>query len=55
MGLSNEIIEDTLRIGLGKFTTDDDVNRSAEILSTAAEQVRNAMGKVTSPTCQKKY
>jgi cysteine desulfurase len=45
MGLSNELIEGALRIGLGKFTTDDDVDQAAEILSTAAGQVRDAMGR----------
>jgi cysteine desulfurase len=45
IGLSNEQIEGALRIGLGKFTTDDDVDQAAEILSTAAGQVRNAMGR----------
>jgi cysteine desulfurase len=43
IGLSNELIEGALRIGLGKFTTDDDVKRAAEILSTAVRQVQNAM------------
>jgi cysteine desulfurase len=45
MGLSNEQIEGALRIGLGKFKTDDDVDQAAEILSTAAGQVRDAMGR----------
>jgi cysteine desulfurase len=43
MGLSNELIEGALRIGLGKFTTDDDIERVAEILSTAVGQVRDAI------------
>jgi cysteine desulfurase len=43
MGLSNKLIEGALRIGLGKFTTDDDVDRAAEILSTAVGQVRDVM------------
>jgi cysteine desulfurase len=44
MGLSHELIGGALRIGLGKFTTGDDVDRAAEILSTAVRQVRDAMG-----------
>jgi cysteine desulfurase len=43
MGLPNELIEGALRIGLGKFTTDDDVDLAVEILSTAIGQVQNAM------------
>jgi cysteine desulfurase len=40
LGLSNELIEGALRIGLGKFTTDDDINQAAEILSTAVKKIR---------------
>jgi cysteine desulfurase len=43
LGLSNELIEGALRIGLGKFTTDDDINQAAEILSTTINQIREAM------------
>jgi cysteine desulfurase len=43
MGLSNELIEGALRIGLGKFTTDDDVERAAKVLSIAVEKVRDVM------------
>jgi cysteine desulfurase len=44
MGLPNELIEGALRIGLGKFTTNNDVDRAAEILSTAVGQIRDVMG-----------
>jgi cysteine sulfinate desulfinase/cysteine desulfurase-like protein len=37
------VIEGTLRIGLGKFTTDEEIDRAADILSTAVSQVRQAM------------
>jgi cysteine desulfurase len=43
LGLSNELIEGALRIGLGKFTTDDDIIQAAEILSTTINQIREAM------------
>jgi cysteine desulfurase len=43
LGLSNELIEGALRIGLGKFTTDDDITQAAEILSTTINQIREAM------------
>ena len=36
-------IEGALRIGLGKFTTDDDINQAAEILSTAVQKIREVM------------
>jgi cysteine desulfurase len=44
IGLSDSSMEGALRIGLGKFTTDDDVNQAAEILSTAVKQIREVMG-----------
>lgn len=44
VGLSDSLTEGALRIGLGKFTTDDDVNQAAEILSTAVKQIRAVIG-----------
>ncbi|MCS6814733.1 MAG: cysteine desulfurase [Cyanobacteria bacterium] len=38
--LPEEVVEGSLRIGLGKFTTDDDINRAAEILLAAVTQIR---------------
>lgn len=43
INLSEESIEGSLRIGLGKFTTEEEVEESAEILSNAVEQVFQAM------------
>jgi cysteine desulfurase len=43
LNLSSEVIEGALRIGLGKFTTDEEIDRAAEILSTAASKARQAM------------
>lgn len=40
MGLSEDIIEGALRIGLGKFTTDDEVEQAATILSEAVQAIR---------------
>ncbi|MCU0566293.1 MAG: hypothetical protein MUF49_06820, partial [Oculatellaceae cyanobacterium Prado106] len=37
--LSEEVVEGALRIGLGKFTTDDDVLQAAEILTQAIGEV----------------
>ena len=43
LGLSNDLIEGALRIGLGKFITDDDIHQAAEILATTVNQIRKAM------------
>jgi cysteine desulfurase len=43
LGLPDNVIEGALRIGLGKFTTQEDIARAADILSTAVSQVRQAM------------
>jgi cysteine desulfurase len=37
------MIEGALRIGLGKFTTDEEIDQAAEILATAVSQTRKAM------------
>ncbi|MFN5513399.1 MAG: cysteine desulfurase family protein [Cyanobacteriota bacterium] len=39
MGLSTELVESSLRISLGKFTTDDDIQKAVEILTAAVEQI----------------
>jgi selenocysteine lyase/cysteine desulfurase len=41
--LEEEVEGVDLRIGLGKFTTDEEIDRAAEILSTAASKARQAM------------
>jgi cysteine desulfurase len=43
LNLPSEVIEGALRIGLGKFTTDEEIERAAEILSTAVSKTRQAM------------
>jgi cysteine desulfurase len=43
LGLGDNLIEGALRIGLGKFTTDEEIDRAAEILSTAVSKTRQAM------------
>jgi cysteine desulfurase len=43
LNLPSEVIEGALRIGLGKFTTDEEIDRAAEILSTAVSKTRQAM------------
>lgn len=43
LGLPEGAIEGALRIGIGKFTTDAEIDRSAEILSTAISQIRQIM------------
>ena len=43
LGSSNGLIEGALRIGLGKFTTDDDIKQAAEILSKTVNHTREAM------------
>ncbi|GAB4182165.1 MAG: cysteine desulfurase NifS [Coleofasciculaceae cyanobacterium] len=43
LNLPSEVIAGALRIGLGKFTTDEEIERAAEILSTAVSKIRQAM------------
>nr|WP_204142036.1 cysteine desulfurase family protein [Halomicronema sp. CCY15110] len=43
MNLDEAIVEGSLRIGLGKFTTDAEVDAAAEILSQTVHAVREAM------------
>ena len=43
LGLADNLIEGALRIGLGKFTTDEEIHRAAEILSTAVSKTRQVM------------
>ena len=39
MNLSEELIEGSLRIGLGKFTTEEEIELSAEIISDAVKKI----------------
>ncbi len=43
MNLSEELIEGSLRIGLGKFTTEAEIERSAEIISDAVKRIDRLM------------
>ena len=43
MNLSEELIEGSLRIGLGKFTTEEEIERSAEIISDAVKKIDRLM------------
>ena len=43
MGLPEPVIEGALRIGLGKFSTDDDVHQAAEILIQAIQAIKQVM------------
>lgn len=43
MNLPSSVIEGALRIGLGKFTTEEEIELAADILSTTVNQVRQAM------------
>lgn len=43
MGLDEEVIEGALRIGLGKFTTDEEVSEAAKILITEIKSIRELM------------
>jgi cysteine desulfurase len=43
LSLPANVIEGALRIGLGKSTTDEEIDRAAEILSTAVSKTRQAM------------
>jgi cysteine desulfurase len=44
MGLSDEIGEGALRIGIGKMTTDDEIVQAVEILGSQVSQVQQLMG-----------
>ncbi len=41
--LSEDLVEGALRIGIGKFTTDDEIRQAAEILTEAIQQVFTKM------------
>ncbi len=43
LGLPSELVESALRIGIGKFTTDEEIKQAAEILTTAAYSTQKAM------------
>ena len=43
MDLPLEVMEGSLRIGIGKFTTNEEIERAAEILSSAIDLTRKAM------------
>ncbi len=43
MNLSEELIEGSLRIGLGKFTTEEEIKKSAEIISNAVVKIACVM------------
>ncbi len=43
MGLPSHIIEGALRIGIGKFTTSEDIEQAADILSTAVGRTRQVL------------
>lgn len=41
--LPDNVIEGALRIGFGKFTTDEEIDQAAEILSNTVSQIRQVM------------
>jgi cysteine desulfurase len=41
MNLPEEVIEGALRIGIGKFTTDEEIDQAAMILSKAVFNIRS--------------
>lgn len=43
MGLPSQVIEGALRIGLGKFTTLEEIEQTTKILVSAVRQIREAM------------
>jgi cysteine desulfurase len=43
MNLEEDIIEGSLRIGLGKFTTDAEILSAADILSQSIQAIREVM------------
>lgn len=43
LGLPSEVMEGALRIGIGKFTTEEEISQAAEILSNAVNLTRKAI------------
>lgn len=43
MGLPSEVIEGALRIGLGKFTTLNEIEQAAKILASAVSEIREVI------------
>ena len=43
MGLASNLIEGALRIGIGKFTTTEEIEQTAEIISSAVTLTRKVM------------
>ncbi len=43
MGLAESVVEGALRLGLGKFSTDDDLDQAAEILAQAVQAIKWSM------------
>ena len=43
IGMPSEVIEGALRIGIGKFTTDIEIEQAAEILTIAIQSIRDLM------------
>ena len=43
MGLAESVVEGALRLGLGKFSTDDDLDQAAEILAQAVQAIKRSM------------
>lgn len=44
MGLPKELQDGAIRIGLSKFTTDDEIDRAAAYITEAVSQTRQAVG-----------
>jgi cysteine desulfurase len=44
LGLSPEMMDGALRIGIGKFTTDEEIELAAKILITTVRDICQAMG-----------
>jgi cysteine sulfinate desulfinase/cysteine desulfurase-like protein len=43
MGLSKDVQDSALRIGTGKFTTDEEVERAAEQITSTVALIRDAL------------
>ncbi len=44
IGMPSEVMEGALRIGIGKFTTDIEIEQASEILTIAIQSIRDLMG-----------
>jgi cysteine desulfurase len=43
MALSDEVIEGALRIGLGKYSTDEEIEAASDLIADSVKQIRSLL------------